>query len=126
MGKWFLKFASYESPNDIFELVKSGKKIIETRPRNKESSKDYSNIKPGEILVMQSNDTGERIEKTVTFLHKYESVEDLAESEPVNKILPDIKSPEQLIEVFEELKKKWGKRYAEKLEKYGIAAIGFK
>ena len=125
MAKWYLKFTSFKTPNDIFEAVKSGKKTIETRPRNKKSSCDYSNIKVGDTLVMQSNDTGERIEKTVMFLHIYNSVEDLAKNEPVEKILPGTKSPKELIEIFETLKKKWGKRYKEKVEKYGIVAVGF-
>lgn len=126
MTKWFLKFASYNTPNDIFEAVKSGEKTIETRPRNKESNRDYSRIKPGDTLVMQSNETGERVERTVIFLHKYDSVKQLAENEPVENIFPGIKFPDELIEIFEILREKWGKRYAEKLDKYGIVAIGFK
>lgn len=126
MAKWFLKFASYKKPNDVFDMVKSGSKTIETRPRNKESSRDYSRIKPGDTLIMQSNDTGERIEKTVTFVHLYDSIEGLAENEPVKKVLPGVSSSNELIEVFQELKKRWGRRYGEKLEKFGIVAIGFK
>jgi ASC-1-like (ASCH) protein len=63
MAKRFLKFASHERTNDIFQAVKSGQKTIETRPRNKKSSKDYSNIKRGDILVMRSNETGVELEK---------------------------------------------------------------
>lgn len=125
MAKWFLKFASYKNPNDIFEAVKSGEKTIETRPRNKKSSKDYSNIKPGDTLIMCSNDTGEEIEKKVTFVRLYDSIEKMARNESVGKILPGLKTPEQLVDTFEELKEKWGRRYAEKLDKYGIVAIGF-
>lgn len=126
MSKWYLKFASYKTPNDIFEAVKSGKKTIETRPRNKKSKRDYSKIKPGDILIMQSNETGERIEKKVVFVHIYNSVKELAESEPTEKIFPGIKTPKELVGVFEDFKKIWGKRYAGKLESYGVVAIGIK
>lgn len=126
MPKWFLKFASYETPNDIFNAVKYGRKTIETRPRNKESSRGYSNIKVGDTLILRSNETGEEIEKTVTFVHNYDSVDEMAENESVEKIFPGVKTKKELVDVFGTFKKKWGRRYAEKLEKFGIVAIGFK
>lgn len=126
MAKWFLKFASYIAPNDIFDAVKSGKKMIETRPRNKKSKRDYSSIKPGDTLVMQSNETRERIEKKVVFVHLYVSIKELAENELVEKIFPGVQTPNELVLIFEDFKKKWGRRYAEKLDKYGVVAIGFK
>lgn len=126
MAKWFLKFASYKSPNDIFNAVKSGEKTIETRPGNANGKKNYADIKPGDQLIMRSNDTGEELTKVATFVHTYKSVTEMSENEPVAKILPGAKTSEELINVFDKLKKKWGRRYAEKLEKFGIVAIGFK
>jgi len=124
MARWILKFAFWKEKNDIFEMVKSGKKTIEDRPLNLEKKRNYSKVKPGDTLVLLSLDTGEKIEKRATFVHVYRSVEEMAKNEPVEKIIPGVKTPEKLVNIFEELKKKWGRNYARKLEKYGIVAIG--
>jgi ASC-1-like (ASCH) protein len=124
MTKWVLKFASWKKKNDIFEMVKSGKKTIEDRPYNPEKKRNYSKVKPGDILVLKSLDTGEKIEKTTRFTHIYKSVAEMAENEPVGKIIPGCRSAEELVAIFEQLKKKWGRNYARKLGKYGIVAIG--
>ncbi len=126
MAEWLLRFASYKRGNDIFEAVKSGEKTIETRPLNKKSKRDYSKIKPGDKLVMYSLDTKEKLNKITTYIHVYRSVEEMVESEPVEKIWPGVKTPNQLLAIYEKAKKKWGKSYAEKLDKYGIVVIGFK
>lgn len=124
MAKWVLKFASWKKKNDIFEMVKSGEKTIEDRPYNPEKKRNYSKVKPGDTLVLKSLDTGEKIEKKASFIHVYRSVEKMARNEPVEKIIPGVKSPKDLVEIFEQLKKKWGSNYARKLENYGIVAIG--
>jgi ASC-1-like (ASCH) protein len=126
MPRWYLKFASYKTPNDIFNAVKTGDKTIETRPGNAKGKKNYADIKPEDILIMRSNDTGEELAKVVTFVHSYKSISEMAENEPVGKIIPGINTTEELVNVFDKLKKKWGRRYTEKLEKFGIVAIGFK
>ena len=126
MAEWLLRFASYKRENDIFEAVKSGEKTIEKRPLNKKSKRDYSKIRPGDKLVMYSLDTKEKLNKIATDIHVYRSVEEMVKSEPVEKIWPGVKTPNQLLAIYEEVKKKWGKSYAEKLDKYGIVAIGFK
>jgi len=124
MRRWILKFASYKKPDDIFDAVVSGKKTIETRPRNPKSRRDYSNIKSGDILVLKSLDSGRAIERIVLFNHTYDSVEEMVDEEDVEKILPGIGSKKSLLKVYEELKSRWGKTYAQKLETYGIVAIG--
>ena len=124
MAKWVLKFASWKTKNDIFEMIKSGAKTIEDRPLNLEKKRNYSKIKPGDTLVLYSLDTGEKIEKKAQFVRVYKSVKEMAENEPIGKIISGAKTPEELVSIFEELKKKWGENYARKLEKYGIVAIG--
>ncbi len=126
MAEWILKFASYKRENDVFEAVKSGEKTIETRPLNKKSKRNYSKIEPGDKLVMYSLDTKEKLDKIATYIHVYRFLEEMVKSEPVEKIWPGVKTPNQLLAIYEEVKKKWGKSYAEKLDKYGIVAIGFK
>jgi ASC-1-like (ASCH) protein len=124
MARWFLKFASYKKKNDIFDMVKSGKKTIEDRPYNPEKARNYSKVKPGDTLVLCSLDTGEKLEKKATRVCVYKSIREMAENEPIGKIIPGVKSSEELVGLFEEFKKKWGGSYARKLEKYGIVAIG--
>lgn len=126
MARWVLKFASWKKKNDIFKAVKSGEKTIESRPYNPEKKRNYGLVKPGDTLVLKSLDTGEKIEKKASFVHVYQSVAKMAESEPVEKIIPGCQSAAELVRIFEELKKKWGRNYARKLEKYGIVAIGMK
>src|SRR3989344_9514162 len=120
MSKWFLKFASYKEKNDIFKLVISGAKTIETRPFDPRKKRNYSQVKPGDILQFYSLDSKEKIDKVATFTHVYRSVREMTENEPIETIFPGIKTAEALMNVYDEVKKKWGKDYAYVLEKYGI------
>lgn len=120
MFRVVLKFASWKKENDIFDAVKNGFKTVETRP----ATEKYSQIRTGDTVTLRSLDTGESIEKKVSFVHKYRSIGDMAEAEDTSKIVPGVTTRDRLAEVFEEFKKKWGREYAEKLEKYGIIAIG--
>ncbi len=126
MKTWRLRFASYKTSDDIFDLIISGRKSVETRPRNPGGARDYSNIEIADKLLFCSIVSGREITKEVTFVHPYKSVEDMVEKEDVEKIFPGVGSKKKYLEVIEEVKKKWGKEYAFKLEKYGIVAIGFK
>jgi len=126
MKKWILKFAFWKTPNDIFEAVKSSRKTIETRPLNPKSTKNYAHMKSEDQVEIVSLDTKERLIKTVDFIHTYRSVSRMADQEDIGKILPGVKSKEELLEAFDEFKKKWGKDYAFKLDNYGIVAIGLK
>ena len=124
MKKWYLKFASFEKPNDIFDLVKSGEKTIETRPVSPGSSKNPAIYQKGDILVLKSVDTGEIIEKVIDFVHIYPSIEAMASSESPSKILPGITSKQGIIDVFDVAKRKWGSSYAKKLETMESLLLG--
>lgn len=127
MKTWRLRFASANSPDDIFNLIVDGSKTIETRPRNPEGGKrDYSEVQVGDKLLICSVASGREILKEVTFVHLYESVEKMLEKEAYEKIFPGIGSKERLLEFYEIAKKKWGKKYKHDLETYGIVAMGFK
>lgn len=67
-----------------------------------------------------------KIEKEITFVHKYKSPEEMLIKEDYKKIFPDIGSKENLLKVYEEAKIKWGKKYKDELEKFGIVAMGLK
>ena len=126
MARWVLNFASFKKPNDIFDTVKSGAKTIETRPYNPKAKRNYSKVAEGDTLIFKSRDTGEKIERIATFVHLYNSIKKMSESEQVDSIMPGINTPGELVEFFEEIKRKFGSSYAKKIEGYGIVAIGFK
>jgi ASC-1-like (ASCH) protein len=114
--KWILKFASYKTPNDIFDALKAGIKTVETRP----ATPKYQKIKSGDILVCVSLDTKEKVEKIVLRVRKYNSVKEMAVKEDPNKILPGVKTGEELEKIFKDFKRKWGKSYADKLDRFGV------
>lgn len=122
MGREILKFASWKNPNDIFQAVKNGDKTIETRP----ATAKYRAIQKGDELILLSLETGEKITKMVGWIHYYQTVEEMAKKEEVDQIVPGVKTAEELVEVFEAFKSKWGEEYASKLKQYGIVAIGLK
>ena len=127
MKTWFLKFASKETPDDIFNLIVSGQKTIETRSRNPtEGENDYSNIKVGDKLLIKSLDSGRELSKEVVSIHIYDTVSEMIQNEDVEKILPGVGSKDKMIENFEVVKNKWGEKYKFELEHYGIVAINFK
>ena len=116
---WNLRFASFKTPDDIFDCVVSGQKTIETRPNTK-------NFKIGDKLLMTSMVSKRKIEKEIVFVHKYKSPEEMLKVEDFNKIFPNIGSKENLLNFYEEAKIKWGKKYKNDLEKFGIVAIGIR
>ncbi len=127
MKTWRLRFASYKTPDDIFDLIVSGKKTIETRSRNPDGGKrDYSNVEVGDKLLFCSVASGREIEKEVIFVRLYYSATEMVKKEDVEKILPGVGSKKNYLKVIEEVKNKWGEKYKYKLENYGIVAIGFK
>ncbi len=125
MKTYNLDFSSVKTKDDIFNKIVSGEKSIETRPRV-EYGVDFSLIIPGDIIAFKSLDSGRKVEKEVTFLHVYTSLEEMVKNEDVEKISPGIGSKEKLLARYEELKIIWKDRgYAELLAS-GVVAIGFK
>ena len=116
---WTLSFASYKSPDDIFNLIVNGSKTIETRP----ATKDF---KVGDKLNLVSIVSKRKIEKEIYFVHKYKSPEEMLSHEDYNKILPNIGNKENLLGVYKEVRTKWGKKYDDDLNKFGILAIGIR
>lgn len=127
MKTWRLRFASYESADDIFNTIVKKQKTIETRPAKAlGSNKNYSNIKKGDKLIFCSVVSGREITKTAEFVHIYKSVEKMLQKEDWERIFPGVGSADKLLKIYDELKIKWGKKYKYQLEQYGIVAIGFK
>jgi ASC-1-like (ASCH) protein len=105
-------------------MIKDGRKTIEDRPLNLARKRHYGQVKPGDLLICVSLETKERLEKKVNWVKIYKSVREMADNEPVEKIIPGVKTADELVAIFEQLKRKWGHRYAYKLEHYGIVAMG--
>jgi ASC-1-like (ASCH) protein len=126
MAEWLLKFGSDKRPDDIFDLLASGKKTIETRPIHPKAARVYTDIQPGDKLVFRSLDSGREIIKFATFVHAYPSIALMLLSEPAEAIHPGIGSAQALLEHYEEVKKKWGADYAHDVDTYGIVAIGLR
>lgn len=127
MTTWNLKFASLNAPDDIFDLIVNGKKTVETRSRNpSEGEHDYINVKPGDTLNIKSLDTGRELTKTVVLNNVYNSAEEMVAIEDCEKIYPGIGSKENLLQIYNQAKNKWGEKYKFELEHYGIVAISFK
>lgn len=127
MKTWRLRFASYKTPDDIFNLIVSGQKTIETRSVNPEKgARNYANVQVGDKLLFRSVVSGRELTKEVTFVHLYKSPNEMVKKEDVENIFPRIGTNENYLKVIEEVKKKWGKKYKYELETYGIVAIGFK
>ena len=124
MKTWNLKFASYKSPDDIFNLIEDGTKTIETRPLDINSEGHYEHINVGDKLVLTSLDSGRVIKRTVKFVHTYKSISEMVNNEDPNAIFPGVETSEALLKIYEEVKFKWGSDYKYRVEHYGIAAIG--
>lgn len=126
MKTWKLKFASKSSKDDIFNLLVTGEKTIETRSRNPtEGENDYSNIKPGDKLIFTSLDSNRSLVKTVKSIRIYQTVTEMVNAEDVEKIIPGVGSKKNLLKIYDEVKEKWGEKYKFELENYGIVAIDF-
>jgi ASC-1-like (ASCH) protein len=96
-----------------FSFVRDGVKTVEGR-LNKGK---YSQIKPGDQIIVQSLDESESFAVVVVDARKYPTIKDMLESEDLSKLLPDKKTLQEALEVYREF-------YTEDQEKeFGAVAI---
>lgn len=76
MKSWVLRFASYKEPDDIFNTIIGGAKTIETRPNTKD-------FKVGDKLILVSIVSKRKIEKEITFVHKYKSPKEMLDQKKI-------------------------------------------
>ena len=96
-----------------FTFLKNGQKTIESRVKKSK----YKNIKPGDIITVHNNEETDSVNVIVRRVSTYSSIKDLLESEELKRVLPDVDSIEQVIEIYR-------KFYTSKQEsKYGMVAI---
>jgi len=96
----------------IYDLIKSGKKKIETRV----AGPKYQNIKDGDLIVFKcGKDSFERLAKKV---RKFNSIDQMLKSYNFKDINPLVNTAEELKIMYNSFP-----GYTQKLEKYGIIAF---
>ena len=103
-------------PERPFRAIKKGTKKVEAR------AEDVSQMKSGDILVFEHETTGELLETTILFVNHYLDSKTLLETEGVENVLSS--EPKTIEHGIESLNSFTG--YKERIEKYGIYAIGVK
>lgn len=96
----------------FFELIKFGEKTIETRA----ATDKYRRIKAKDILIFKCGKN--KLEKAVTRVHHFRTIEDLAGSLDLRKIMPFVSSIKQAKLVWYSFP-----GYQEKIRKYGLVAF---
>jgi ASC-1-like (ASCH) protein len=113
-----LRFREYP----IFELIKVGKKTVETRALNPEEPDRYfGNVQIGDNIELYAVDTGEALVREVVRVTIYNSFEEYLEREDLGKIFGSEVSKETATEKHLSFP-----GYEEKLRKNGIIAFEIK
>jgi len=109
---------SLSLPNRPFDAIKRGTKKIEgVVPR--EIPNIYQKMKQGDTVVIINEDTGARMEVSVTFVRHCPNTQSMLETEGVKNVLSSGGTIEQGIESYNSIT-----GYRENLPKYGVYAIG--
>lgn len=99
---------------DTFEMLRDGRKSIETRA----GGKGYEKIQPGELVTFSCD--GEIFEKTVSKVVHFASLDALLEEYKPTDINPITKSKKEVIGMY------YGfPGYVERIEKFGIIVLEF-
>ncbi|MBN1376724.1 hypothetical protein JW949_00120 [Candidatus Woesearchaeota archaeon] len=112
-----------------YELIDNGIKEVEGRvPDVSKPSKNYSNIKALDIAVFYAVDENyKKIENLpeinffIDYNRKYASVQEMLDSEYLDRVLPGVNSVEEGIKIYHSFP-----GYKERIKKNGIYAIGLK
>lgn len=108
-----LKFRA--ANRDIFEVIRIGKKRVETRA----ASVRYRHIKSGDIIEFVCGKS--RFQKTVKRVTIFKSVSAMLKKYKVTDIMPKITSAKDLEDTYKSFP-----GYPEKIKKFGIIALEFK
>jgi ASC-1-like (ASCH) protein len=104
-----------------FQAIKVGTKKVEGRTPKDENDKRYEEMKAGDTLIFTNNVTGEVMNCEVLFVHKYSNTRSMLEAEGVENVLSSKLDIEGGIESYNKLE-----GYKERIDKFGIYAIGVK
>ena len=110
MKRRVLRFAT--SHRRSFELIRAGKKTVETRA----GSSRYQNIESGDILVFSCGQ--DRFEKVVKRVYRATTPEELLAQVPFRLITPELDSEEKTVQVWYSFP-----GYRERIQEFGM--LGF-
>ncbi len=106
---------------EIFEFIEKGIKTIEGRtPDINVLEKDYRKLKKEDILVFLKEDETKKTAKyKIKYLVHYSNVKNMLISEGLNNILPNIKTIEEGVKLYNSFP-----NYSQRIKELGIYAIG--
>ncbi len=108
-------------PERPFRAIQRGTKKIEGRSPDSKDNK-YEEMKPGDTLFFEHEETGEKLKTEILFIHHYPDVKQMLLTEGVDNVLSsEPKTIERGIESYNSISD-----YKERISKFGIYAIGIK
>jgi ASC-1-like (ASCH) protein len=108
-------FVTYKShrADPYFGFVKNGQKTIEGRIKKGE----YQFLKTGDHIVVCNEEETDSVEVLVKDLRNYNSVREMLECEPLKKVLPNVDTVDQGIEIYKQFYTE------EQQQEFGVIAI---
>lgn len=120
MGKESMKsdFKTYHNHRvePYFSFVKNGQKTIEGRLKKEQ----YRFIEPGDHIVIHNEKETDSVEVIVADIRFYDSIREMLKREPLEKVLPDVKTVKQGIEIYNRFYTE------EQQQKFDVVAIEIK
>lgn len=109
----FATFSNHRS-EPYFTFVKNGQMTIEARLRKGK----YRLIKPGDHIVVNDEEETDSFEVSVKAVRNYKTFKELYTHEPLNKVMPDVKTVKEALKVI------FSRFYTKDQEKkFGVVAI---
>jgi ASC-1-like (ASCH) protein len=108
-------------PERPFRAIQKGTKKVEGRSPNSKENK-YREMKPGDILIFEHEETHEKLRTKILFVHHYPDTESMLIAEGVDNVLSsEPKTIEHGIDSYNSISD-----YKDRIPKFGIYAIGIK
>lgn len=96
-----------------FTFLKNGQKTIEGRIKKGW----YRFVRPGDHIIVYNEEENDSIEVLVKDVRTYSSIQEMLEQEPIKKLLPDVETIKEGIEVYKRF-------YTEEQQReFGVVAI---
>lgn len=107
-----IKYKNHRS-EPYFTFLKNGQKTIEGRVKEGK----YAKILPGDLIDVFNNEETDLVKVVVKRVADYASIKEMLTIEPIEKVLPDVETVDQGVEVYR-------KFYTpEEEQRYGVVAI---
>ena len=106
-------------PERPFRAIKNGTKKVEGRAPDSKENK-YEEMKSGDILVFENEETGEKLKTKILFVNHYPDTKAMLLKEGVKNVLSsEPKTIKHGVESYNSFS-----NYKENISKFGIYAIG--